>query len=53
MYFSSDEDDDDLFKSAIGAPVKTEEAGKGDEKEEESGYDSSLVKTSHDQEVPR
>ena len=54
----SDEDDDDLFKSAVGPPVdqllKTTVAKEPlDEKEEESGYDSSLVKTTLDQEVPR
>ena len=53
---SSDEDDDDLFKSALGpAASKTDTAETGDvvpTKEDESGYDS-VVKTNPDQEVNR
>jgi len=52
----SDEDDDDLFKSALGPATasKTDSGETGDvpTKEDESGYDS-VVKTNPDQDVNR
>jgi len=47
----SDEDDDDLFKSAVGGQAS--KLREDERTDEESGYDSVLAKNNQDQEVPR